>query len=150
MIATSQRVLVVDDDTLIANSIELALRQEGYEVFVAATGQDALTITELNEPDLIVLDIGLPDISGIEVCRRLRQYSTAPILYLTAHQAEVEKVVALDAGGDDYVTKPASIAELLARVRANLGAYTPEPLRVVMRSTAAVISPWTPRPTSSP
>ena len=117
---------------------------------MAATGQDALTITELNEPDLIVLDIGLPDISEIEFCRRLRQYSTAPVIYLTAHQAEVEKVVALDAGGDDYVIKPASIAELLVRVRANLGAYTPEPLRVVMRSTAAVISPWTPRPTSSP
>ena len=87
---------------------------------MAATGQDALTITELNEPDLIVLDIGLPDISGIEVCRRLRQYYSAPILFLTAHHTEVETVVALDAGGDDYVTKPASIAELLARVRANL------------------------------
>ena len=97
MVATSHRVLVVDDDTLIANSIEISLRQEGYEVFVAATGQDALTIIELNEPDLIVLDIGLPDISGIEVCRRLRQYSTErqSSKFSPRITAEVEKMVAL-------------------------------------------------------
>lgn len=113
-------ILVVDDDPLISHSIGYALRQEGYEVVVAANGQLALEQLSRHSPSLVVLDVGLPDISGVEVCRRIRRQSTVPIMFLTAHQDEVDKVVALDAGGDEYVVKPVGIAELAARVRALL------------------------------
>lgn len=113
-------VLVVDDDALIANSIGLALRQEGYRVVLAADGRDALEAVALHRPDLVILDLGLPDLGGVEVCRRLRRNSQAPVLFLTARQEEIDKVVALDAGGDDYITKPVGLAELAARVRAHL------------------------------
>jgi len=113
-------ILVVDDDPLISHSIGYALRQEGYGVVVAANGQLALEQLSRHSPSLVVLDVGLPDISGVEVCRRIRRQSTVPIMFLTAHQDEVDKVVALDAGGDEYVVKPVGIAELAARVRALL------------------------------
>lgn len=116
----SGTVLVVDDDPLIVNSIALALEHEGLAVLQATDGQSALQQAADKHPDLVILDVGLPDLSGVEVCRRLRAQSDAQVLFLTARQDEVDKVVALDAGGDDYVTKPVGLAELAARVRAHL------------------------------
>jgi DNA-binding response OmpR family regulator len=118
--APSETILVVDDDPLISNSIGFALKQEGYGVVLAGTGQSALDEVRRRNPDLVVLDVGLPDISGVEVCRRIRRDSVVPIMFLTARQDEVDKVVGLDAGGDEYVVKPIGIAELAARVRALL------------------------------
>ncbi len=118
--SAQETILVVDDDPLISNSIAYALKQEGYAVALAGTGQAALEEAQLRKPHLVVLDVGLPDINGVEVCRRLRRESPVPIMFLTARQEEVDKVVALDAGGDEYVTKPVGIAELTARVRALL------------------------------
>ena len=120
MAGSQETVLVVDDDALISNSIAYALKQEGYGVVLAATGNAALEQAALHHPDLVVLDVGLPDINGVEVCRRLRRESSVPIMFLTARQEEVDKVVGLDAGGDEYITKPIGIAELAARVRALL------------------------------
>lgn len=115
-----ETILVVDDDPLISNSIGYALKQEGYSVVLAGSGQAALEEAKRREPQLVVLDVGLPDINGVEVCRRLRRESAVPIMFLTARREEVDKVVGLDAGGDEYVTKPIGIAELTARVRALL------------------------------
>ncbi len=120
MAPAQEIILVVDDDPLISNSIAYALQQEGYEVAQAGTGQVALEEARRKKPQLVVLDVGLPDINGVEVCRRLRRETPVPIMFLTARQEEVDKVVALDAGGDEYVTKPVGIAELTARVRALL------------------------------
>lgn len=121
-------ILVVDDDPLISHAIGYALRQEGYGVVVAANGRIALEQLAQHNPSLVVLDVGLPDISGVEVCRRIRRQSSVPIMFLTAHQDEVDKVVALDAGGDEYVVKPVGIAELAARVRALLRRSSAESL----------------------
>ncbi len=116
----SRTILVVDDDPLICNAIGFALRQEGYHVLLAGNGREALEAARAHRPDLVILDLGLPDISGVEVCRRLRRTSSAPVLFLSARREEIDKVTALDAGGDDYVTKPVGTAELAARVRALL------------------------------
>ncbi len=115
------RILVVDDEPSITDAVATALRYEGYEVEEAATGHDALASVTRAEPDLVVLDWMLPDISGIEVGRRMRErgFKTA-ILFLTAKDAVEDKVEALRAGGDDYVTKPFSLAEIVARVQAVL------------------------------
>jgi two-component system response regulator RegX3 len=118
--SAQETILVVDDDSLISNSIAYALKQEGYMVVVAPNGQTALEEAARRRPDLVVLDVGLPDINGVEVCRRIRHESSVPIMFLTARQEEVDKVVGLDAGGDEYIAKPIGIAELAARVRALL------------------------------
>jgi two-component system, OmpR family, response regulator len=116
-----RRILVVDDEPSIVDAVATALRYEGYEVEEATTGREALTAVGRNEPELIVLDWMLPDLDGIEVGRRLRQrgFKTA-ILFLTAKDATENKVEALRAGGDDYVTKPFSLAEIVARTEAIL------------------------------
>lgn len=116
----SRTILVVDDDPLICNAIGFALRQEGYHVLLAGNGQEAIEAARAHRLDLVILDLGLPDISGVEVCRRFRRTSSAPVLFLSARREEIDKVTALDAGGDDYVTKPVGTAELAARVRALL------------------------------
>jgi DNA-binding response OmpR family regulator len=113
-------ILLVDDDELLCESLALLLRQQGYRVLTAPTGAAALEQVRLHRPDLLVLDVGLPDLNGIELCRRLRQSSGVPVIFLTAHRQEIEKVLGLEAGGDDYITKPFSSAELIARVRAIL------------------------------
>jgi two-component system response regulator RegX3 len=112
------RVLVVEDEESFSDALSYMLRREGYEVSVAATGPDGLASYERTGADLVLLDLMLPGMSGTEVCRTLRQKSNVPIIILTARDSEVDKVVGLELGADDYVTKPFSSRELIARVRA--------------------------------
>jgi two-component system KDP operon response regulator KdpE len=114
------RILLVDDEVAIQRAVGPLLRARGYEVDVAGTGADALKTFTDRPPDLIVLDLGLPDLEGTEVCRRVRAQSAVPILVLSARGAEADKVNALDLGADDYVTKPFGPEELLARIRVAL------------------------------
>jgi two-component system response regulator RegX3 len=114
------RVLVVEDEDSFSDALSFMLRKEGYEVFVAADGNAALTEFDKHGPDLILLDLMLPGISGTEVCRTIRGKSSVPIIMVTAKDGEVDKVVGLELGADDYVTKPFSSRELLARIRAVL------------------------------
>ena len=114
------RILVVDDEPQIGRMLRTQLSTRGYDVDHVANGQDALVAVGDQPPDLILLDLGLPDLDGMEVCRRLREWSSVPVIFLTARDEERSKVRALDVGGDDYVTKPFGIPELLARVRAVL------------------------------
>jgi two-component system OmpR family response regulator len=119
--ADQQRILVVDDERSIVDAVATALRYEGFEVHEADTGRQALQASESLRPDLIVLDVMLPDLDGLEVTRRLRRDGIrVPVLFLTARDATEDKVAGLTVGGDDYVTKPFSLAELVARVRAIL------------------------------
>jgi DNA-binding response OmpR family regulator len=113
-------ILVVDDEPNIADLVELYLRRDGYRVVKAANGEDGLRAVEAHRPRLVVLDVGLPDIDGLEVCRRLRATSSMPVIFLTARDTEVDRVLGLELGADDYVTKPFSPAELVARVKAVL------------------------------
>jgi two-component system KDP operon response regulator KdpE len=114
------RILIVDDEPNIIGTVVPLLRANGYEVVTAMTGRAAVEAQERDTPDLIVLDLGLPDIDGVEVCATVRQSSGVPILVLSARGSEGDKVRALDAGADDYVTKPFGSEELLARIRAAL------------------------------
>jgi two-component system KDP operon response regulator KdpE len=114
------RILLVDDEVAIQRAVAPLLRARGYEVSVAGTGAEALKVIAEQKPDLIVLDLGLPDLEGTEVCRRVRLESQVPIVVLSARGAESDKVNALDLGADDYVTKPFGPEELLARIRAAL------------------------------
>ena len=116
----SARILVVDDEPQIRRVLRSTLAFRGYELVEAASGEEALELARKVKPDLILLDVNLPGMSGIETCRELRGFTAMPIIMLTVRNAERDKVVALDAGADDYVTKPFGIEELLARVRASL------------------------------
>src|SRR5947209_7996748 len=113
-------ILVVDDEPNIADLVELYLRRDGYRVVKSANGEDALRAVADHRPRLVVLDVGLPDIDGLEVCRRLRASSNIPVIFLTARDTEVDRVLGLELGADDYVAKPFSPAELVARVKAVL------------------------------
>jgi two-component system, OmpR family, alkaline phosphatase synthesis response regulator PhoP len=113
-------ILVVDDEPNIADLIELYLSREGFRVVKAATGEEGVRAVGEHRPRLVVLDVGLPDVDGLEVCRRLRQTSTIPVIFLTARDSEIDRVVGLELGADDYVTKPFSPPELVARVKAVL------------------------------
>ena len=114
------RILLVDDEVSIQRALAPLLRSRGYEVEVAGSAADALEALRGRPPDLIVLDLGLPDLDGVEVCRRIRAESPVPIVVLSARGGEADKVAALDLGADDYVTKPFSPEELLARIRVAL------------------------------
>ncbi|MGE3176719.1 MAG: response regulator transcription factor [Vicinamibacterales bacterium] len=114
------RILLVDDEVAIQRALAPLFRSRGYEVDVVGTGAGALTRAQEHPPDLVVLDLGLPDLDGPEVCRRFRQVSRVPIIILSARTAEADKVAALDLGADDYVTKPFGPEELLARIRVAL------------------------------
>jgi len=114
------RVLVVDDEPALLRAVGAALKARDYEVATVGTGQAAIDAIALAPPDVVVLDLGLPDLDGIEVCRRVREWSDVPIVVLSAEGSEARKVLALDQGADDYVTKPFSTAELLARIRVAL------------------------------
>lgn len=114
------KILIVEDEEKIARFIELELMHEGYKVIKASNGRDGLEIAERGEADLVILDVMLPEINGLEVLRRLRRTSDIPVIMLTARDAVMDKVSGLDAGADDYVTKPFAIEELLARIRTAL------------------------------
>ncbi|TAH59612.1 MAG: response regulator transcription factor [Gottschalkiaceae bacterium] len=116
----NNRILVVDDEKPIADIIKYNLEKEGYKVFIAEDGQQAIDSTYENKPDLIILDIMLPVMDGFTVCKKLRENISTPIIMLTAKEEEVDKVLGLELGADDYMTKPFSIRELLARVKANI------------------------------
>jgi DNA-binding response OmpR family regulator len=116
----SGRVLVVEDEAAIADAVAYSVRGEGFEVDVRTDGETALAAARSHPFDVVLLDIRLPGVSGLEVCRRLRAESDVPIIILTARDAEVDRVVGLEAGADDYVTKPFSMPELLSRIRAIL------------------------------
>jgi len=114
------KILIVEDEIKIARFVTLELQHEGYEVEVAHDGRSGLALCESWKPDLLILDLMLPELSGIEVCRRLRQGSDLPIIMLTAKDDVSDKVMGLDMGADDYMTKPFAIEELLARIRVSL------------------------------
>ncbi|HZP28670.1 MAG TPA: response regulator transcription factor [Acidimicrobiia bacterium] len=123
-------IVVVDDEPNIADLVGMYLEREGFRVLQAATGTAGLQAFNDHRPRLVVLDVGLPDLDGLEVCKRIRQTSQVPIIFLTARDGEVDRVLGLELGADDYLTKPFSPAELVARVRAVLrrvdGAAPPE------------------------
>lgn len=112
-----QRVLVVDDENAIRRYLHTALTAQGFSVYEAANGQETLNAVVEYRPDVIILDLGLPDFDGIEVTRRLREWSNTPIIILSVREAEQDKIAALDAGADDYLTKPFGTGELMARMR---------------------------------
>lgn len=122
------RVLIVDDEHPIRRFLRTSLGAHGYDVHEAATGDDAILQAVNVQPDLIILDLGLPDISGIEVTKRIREWSNTPIVILSVLDQDTDKIAALDAGADDYLTKPFSVGELMARLRVAMRhAYQPDP-----------------------
>ncbi len=127
-------IVVVDDEANIADLVDLYLAREGFRVLKAATGEAGLQAVRDHRPRLVVLDVGLPDTDGLEVCKRIRLTSQIPVIFLTARDAEVDRVLGLELGADDYLTKPFSPAELVARVKAVLrrtnGGPAPEVLQV--------------------
>ena len=120
MTAQGQTVLVVEDEASIASFVALYLKNAGYTVKAVANGTDALAQVEAEQPALIVLDLMLPDMDGIEVCRRIRQRRDVPILMLTARDEDIDKIIGLEVGADDYMTKPFNPRELVARVKSIL------------------------------
>ncbi len=120
MSETNQRVLVVDDENSIRRYLRAALSAQGFNVYEATNGEEAISAAIAYHPDLIILDLGLPDCDGTEVTRRLREWSQTPIIILSVREAENDKIAALDAGADDYLTKPFGTGELLARMRVAL------------------------------
>jgi two-component system, OmpR family, KDP operon response regulator KdpE len=117
---SNERVLVVDDEQPIRRFLRVTLTSQAYTVIEAASGQEALSVSATQKPDIIILDLGLPDIDGVEVTRLLRQWTQIPIIILSVRGSERDKIAALDAGADDYLTKPFGVGELLARLRAAL------------------------------
>jgi two-component system KDP operon response regulator KdpE len=111
------KVLVIDDDPSLLRAMRVGLQARGHQVTVAHNGEEGINQTVLSHPDVVVLDLGLPDLDGLAVCRRIREWSTVPIIVLSATDAEARKVAVLDGGADDYVTKPFGMAELEARIR---------------------------------
>ncbi|HEX2995130.1 MAG TPA: response regulator [Anaerolineales bacterium] len=134
MTTTNQRVLVVDDEASIRRYLRAALGAQGLAVYETATGLEAINAVLSYRPDIIILDLGLPDIDGIEVTRRLREWSQTPIIVLSVREAEQDKIAALDAGADDYLTKPFGTGELLARMRVALRKQTASPSEPVFQS----------------
>jgi two-component system response regulator RegX3 len=130
-------VLVVEDEESFSDALSYMLRKEGFEVSVAPTGTSALTQFDRTGADIVLLDLMLPEMSGTEVCRQLRQRSSVPIIMVTARDSEIDKVVGLEIGADDYVTKPYSPRELVARIRAVLRRQGAEPAEVTTPTLAA-------------
>jgi two-component system, OmpR family, KDP operon response regulator KdpE len=133
------RVLVVDDEQPILRALGTNLRARGYTIDLALTGEDALALAARHRPDAVILDLGLPGLSGVEVIEGLRGWTTVPIIILSARGAERDKVAALDAGADDYVTKPFGMDELLARLRASLRRNAPAPESALVETPDFVV-----------
>ena len=134
------RILVVDDETNLRHTVSYALRKEGYEIASAEDGEKALELFRSQQPDLVVLDVMLPRMDGLAVCRAIRRESDVPVIMLTARDTELDTVVGLEVGADDYLTKPFSMVELVARIRAMLRRAAPRhgapPERVELRGLA--------------
>jgi DNA-binding response OmpR family regulator len=126
-VAEERNLVVIEDDPNIADLLDLYLREAGFRVLQASSGERGLELVAANAPVMVVLDIGLPDIDGFEVCRRIRTRSTVPVLFLTARDGEIDRILGLELGADDYVTKPFSPREIVARVKAILRRGQPEP-----------------------
>jgi two-component system, OmpR family, KDP operon response regulator KdpE len=120
LMSMKARILIVDDEKAIVRALQKALAAHGYEVFTANSGEKAFEVIELHRLDLLLLDLGLPDISGLEICKRVRAQSHLPIIVISVKETELDKVNALDLGADDYVSKPFGINEVLARIRVAL------------------------------
>ena len=118
--SNAPHILVIDDEPQILRAMRTILTEKQFKVTTASRGEEGLTLAATNEPDLIILDLGLPDMDGVEVCTRLREWTQIPIIILSVRDSERDKVAALDMGADDYLTKPFGIEELLARVRVAL------------------------------
>ena len=116
----SKKILVVDDEKSIVDILKLNLQNEGYTVYEAYDGEEAVLKASNIEPDLILLDVMLPKLDGFSVCKKIRETSSVPILMITAREEEVDKVLGLELGADDYITKPFSVRELMARIKANM------------------------------
>jgi DNA-binding response OmpR family regulator len=132
-------IVVVDDEPNIADLVDLYLAREGFRVLKMGTGEAGLQAVKEHRPRLVVLDVGLPDVDGLEVCKRLRAISQIPVIFLTARDSEVDRVLGLELGGDDYLTKPFSPAELVARVKAVLRRVDGGPAAEVMQSGEVAI-----------
>jgi two-component system, OmpR family, KDP operon response regulator KdpE len=120
MSSPAPTILVIEDDPPIQKFLRLTLTSQGYQIVESVTGKDGLLQAASRQPDLVILDLGLPDIDGIEVVKQLREWSAVPVIVVSARGKEQDKIVALDAGADDYLTKPFSVGELMARVRVSL------------------------------
>ena len=126
------RILIVDDEPAVLRALRISLQGHGFDTETAADGTRAVMVALANHPDLILLDLGLPDMDGIDVLRRIRVSSGVPIVILSVRDAQDQKIAALDAGADDYVTKPFAIGELLARIRAALRRLAPPPAEAII------------------
>lgn len=127
-------VLVIDDEPQMRRLLRVTLEANGYVVFDAATGQDGITQAAQRRPEIILLDLGLPDLDGVEVLKRIREWSRVPVIILSVRDRENDKIAALDAGADDFVTKPFGSGELLARLRTTLRRSQPEPAEAIFRT----------------
>jgi two-component system, OmpR family, KDP operon response regulator KdpE len=134
-----KRVLVVDDEQQILRALRVILRDAGFEAVPASTGEEALDLAAVRPPDAAIIDLVLPDLDGIELCRRLREWSEMPLIVLSAVGDEEAKVRALAAGADDYVTKPFGPRELIARLQANLRRSEPDPEEALIRSDGLTV-----------
>jgi two-component system, OmpR family, KDP operon response regulator KdpE len=126
MTGSNSRILVVDDEPEIRRFLRASLRAQQYEVLEASNGTQALEVMAQHQPDLMILDLGLPDIDGVEITRRIREWSQVPIIILSVRDREKDKIGALDAGADDYLTKPFGVGELMARMRVVMRRIAPE------------------------
>lgn len=133
------RVLIVDDEHAIRRFLRASLAAHGYTVYEAATGEEALQAMVTARPDIVILDLGLPDLDGLEVTRRLREWNVTPVIILSVRNDEAEKILALDAGADDYLTKPFGVGELLARTRVALRHRAPELANAVFTAGELVV-----------
>jgi two-component system KDP operon response regulator KdpE len=136
---SGESVLVIDDEEPVRRFLRVALDGQSYQVIEAATGKDGIRAVEVQKPDVIILDLGLPDLDGVEVTRLLRQTTQTPVIILSVRGSENDKIAALDAGADDYLTKPFGIGELLARLRAALRRATQPPDEAIFTSGALMV-----------
>lgn len=139
------RILVIDDEPQIQRAIRTILTEKGFRVSTASRGEEGLALAASTEPDIVILDLGLPDMDGVEVCTRLREWTQIPIIILSVRDSERDKVAALDKGADDYLTKPFGIEELLARVRVALrhsASRKSEPSKVVRAGALTIDVAW--------